>query len=137
MLSLGTMGRFVWTLATLTAALGVNAAEPVRVRVQDGVLVGSVEAGVETFKGVPYAAPPVGPLRWSLPRPFPKWSGERVADDFGPSCLQRAAPRTIPAGSRATQLSEDCLTLNVWAPQAAHKAPVMVWVHGGGHPDRP
>ena len=127
------MGRFVWALVAFAAALGVNAAEPVRVRVQDGVLVGSADAGVAAFKGVPYATPPVGPLRWTLPRPFPKWSGERVADDFGPSCLQRATPRNIPAGSRATQLSEDCLTLNVWAPQAAQKAPVMVWIHGGGN----
>ena len=127
------MNRFILALATLTAAVGVNAAEPIRVHVQGGVLVGSVDAGVDAFKGVPYAAPPVGPLRWSLPRPFPKWSGERVADDFGPSCLQRGVPRNTPTESRATQLSEDCLTLNIWAPQAAHKAPVMVWVHGGGN----
>ena len=127
------LARLVCTLAALAAALSVNAAEPIRVPVQNGMLVGSIDSGVAIFKGVPYAAPPVDALRWTLPRPFPKWSGERVAADFGPSCLQRSPPRNIPAGSRATQLSEDCLTLNVWAPQGAHKAPVMVWIHGGGN----
>ena len=119
--------------AALGATLDASAAESVRVRVASGVLVGSVDSGVAVFKGVPYAAPPLGALRWMLPQPAPKWSQEHVADDFGPSCLQRSAPRNIPAGSRATQLSEDCLTLNVWTPQGAHKAPVMIWIHGGGN----
>ena len=127
------IGRCVSALVALAAALNVGAAEPIRIHVRNGVLVGSVDSGVETVKGVPYATPPVGSLRWTLPRPFPQWSGERVANDFGPSCLQRSTPRNIPPGSPATQLSEDCLTLNVWAPQGAHKAPVMVWIHGGGN----
>ena len=121
------------SLAVLIAACDARAAESIRVRVQDGVLLGRVDSGVAAYKGVPYAAPPVGPLRGSLPRPFLQWSGERPADDFGSSCPQRSAPRNVPAGSRALQLNEDCLTLNVWAPQAAHKAAVMVWIHGGGN----
>jgi para-nitrobenzyl esterase len=119
-------------LALLVAPRG-NGAEPVKVRVQSGVLVGAVENGVAVFKGVPYAAPPVNALRWSLPRALAPWSGELAASDFGASCMQDEPPRNVPAGSRALQLSEDCLTLNVWSPPAAKKAPVMVWVHGGGN----
>ena len=126
-------GLVCGSLAIIIAACNARAAESIRVRVQGGVLAGRVDSGVAAYKGVPYAAPPVGPLRGALPRPFPQWSGERPADEFGPSCLQRSAPRNVPAGSRALQLNEDCLTLNVWAPQGAHKAPVMVWIHGGGN----
>ena len=109
------------------------AATPIRARVRSGALVGTVDNGIEMFKGVPYAAPPVGPLQWALPQPPNSWAGERVADDFGPSCMQRSPPHNVPAGTRAAQLSEDCLTLNIWAPQASRKAPVMVWIHGGGN----
>ena len=109
------------------------AVTPIRARVRAGVLVGTAENGIETFKGVPYAAPPVGRLQSALPRPANSWPGERAADDFGPSCMQRSPPRHVPVDSHAAQLSEDCLTLNIWAPQAAHKAPVMVWIHGGGN----
>jgi para-nitrobenzyl esterase len=123
----------VCAFALVVAACDARATGPVRVHLKSGVLVGSLDSGVATYKGVPYAAPPVGPLRGALPRPFPKWSGERAADDFGFSCPQRSTPRNVPPGSRATQLNEDCLTLNVWAPQGAHKAPVMVWIHGGGN----
>jgi para-nitrobenzyl esterase len=115
------------------AAHPANAAEPIRVRVKSGLLVGFLDSGVESFKGVPYATPPVGALRWTLPRPAAAWSGERAADDFGPSCLQDSVPRNVPPASRGAQVSEDCLTLNVWAPQSARKAPVMVWIHGGGN----
>jgi para-nitrobenzyl esterase len=118
---------------TLLAATSASAAEPVRARIQSGVLVGTVDNGVEVFKGIPYVAPPVDALRSSLPQPVVTWSGERAANEFGPSCKQRGTPRNVPADSRAAQLSEDCLTLNVWAPQAAKKAPVMVWLHGGGN----
>ena len=126
-------------LAALACAIGAvaahpaNAAEPIRVRVQSGLLVGTLDSGVASFKGVPYATPPVGALRWTLPRPGVAWSGERAADDFGPSCMQDSVPRNVPPASRGAQVSEDCLTLNVWAPQSARKAPVMVWIHGGGN----
>lgn len=126
---------FVATIAVAMTASIASSAEPirVRVRVQGGVLVGTVGSGVESFKGIPYAAPPVGALRWTLPRPVAPWPDERAADDFGPSCIQSSIPRNVPPGSHAVQLSEDCLTLNVWAPQAAKGAPVMVWIHGGGN----
>jgi para-nitrobenzyl esterase len=127
--------RFL-AMACATLALSsqpANAAEPIRVRVQSGVLVGTLDNGVESFKGIPYATPPVGALRWTLPRPVAAWSGEHAADDFGPSCMQDSVPRNVPPASRGAQLSEDCLTLNVWAPQATRKAPIMVWIHGGGN----
>src|ERR1700722_13017520 len=129
------MLRLLATIASIVA-MGVrpaNAAEPIRVRIQSGVLVGTLDGGVESFKAVPYAAPPVGALRWTLPRPVAVWAAERAADEFGPSCMQSSVPRNVPPASRGAQLSEDCLTLNVWAPQAAKKAPVMVWIHGGGN----
>ena len=85
--------------------------------------------GVLAFQGIPYAAPPVGPLRWRAPQPPTPWNGVRDALAFGAGCLsalendQRPGPR-----------NEDCLTLNVWtaAKQADEKRPVMVWIHGGG-----
>ena len=117
----------------LVMASVANGADAMRARVHSGVLVGTVDSAVAVFKGIPYAAPPVESLRWKLPQPVPAWSGERAANDFGASCMQHEAPHSVPADSRGAQRSEDCLTLNVWAPQAAKSAPVMVWVHGGGN----
>jgi para-nitrobenzyl esterase len=116
-------------------AQSAHPADSARVRVHSGVLAGSVQGEVRSFKGIPYAAPPIGPLRWKRPQPAESWSGERDATDFGPSCMQAAVPRNVPAESRAAKLSEDCLTLNVWAPTSARNAPVMVWLHGGGNVD--
>ncbi len=111
----------------------VGRAEVPHVRLDEGTLSGVLTDGVASYKGIPYAAPPVGLLRWTVPAPPKAWSGERAADDFGPSCMQPMAPRNLPAGSKAAQTSEDCLTLNVWAPANATHAPVMVWIHGGGN----
>ena len=131
------MFRYIWTglvaMIVLATAPAGRAADAVRARVQGGMLIGAVAGEVRSFKGIPYAAPPIGPLRFVLPKPVVPWSGERAADDFGPSCLQSSTPRNVLPGSRGVQTSEDCLTLNVWAPQAAQKAPVMVWIHGGGN----
>ena len=84
---------------------------------------------VESFKGIPYAAPPVGPLRWRAPQPATPWKGVRDASHFGDDCMQR--PYVIPTGQKT---SEDCLTLSVWTPghtPGAHR-PVMVFLYGGG-----
>jgi para-nitrobenzyl esterase len=101
--------------------------------VESGQLQGVVQEGVLAFKGIPFAAPPVGDLRWRPPRAPARWTGVRQADRFGHECMQKpaAGQASHPLGS---SLSEDCLFLNVWRPVGASvaKLPVMVWIHGGG-----
>lgn len=118
------------------AVLGLpGPAAPLRVRVESGVLAGVEEGGERVFRGVPYAAPPVGPLRWQPPQPPASWSGERSAATSGPNCMQRVDKDGISPGGGP--VSEDCLTLQVFAPKTAGTAPkpvpVMVWLHGGGN----
>jgi para-nitrobenzyl esterase len=101
------------------------------VRIGQGALVGRAEAGVAAYRGIPYAAPPVGPLRWRAPRPAPTWPGMRDASAVGPICIQ--PPSGGDPGVGPLPMSEDCLTLNVWTPEQRHgPLPVMVWIHGGG-----
>ncbi len=126
------------SLAAL-AAIGVGSVAslqtPPPVRVESGELQGVVGEGVESFKGIPFAAPPVGDLRWRPPQPAAKWTGVRQAADFGADCMQgRFGPPPAPAAP-APAPSEDCLSLNVWRPASATpaaKLPVMVWIYGGG-----
>jgi para-nitrobenzyl esterase len=109
---------------------------PPVVRVESGELQGVVDDGVASFNGIPFAAPPVGDLRWRPPQPAPKWTGVRQAADFGANCMQgRFGPPPAPGAPPAPVPSEDCLFLNVWRPASATptaKLPVMVWSHGGG-----
>jgi para-nitrobenzyl esterase len=104
---------------------------PVEATVANGGLRGYLENEVRVFKGVPYAQPPVGALRWRPPQPAQAWTGVRDAQAFGSDCMQNR----VGWDDTQTKLpvSEDCLTLNVWAPSNAAKAPVMVWIHGGGY----
>jgi para-nitrobenzyl esterase len=98
------------------------------VRFSAGMVRGMVAADYRLFQDIPYAAPPVGPLRWQPPLSAAPWPGMRDASKPGPQCTQESAH---PGAGRAP--SEDCLTLNVWTPAAgADKRPVMVWIHGGG-----
>ncbi len=104
-----------------------------QVRVRAGIVQGIVEvdSNVATYKGMPYAKPPIGDLRWRPPVPAPAWDGVRDARAFGHACLQPARnPKSLYFGEMASP-SEDCLTVNVWAPTGARNLPVMVWIHGG------
>jgi para-nitrobenzyl esterase len=96
-----------------------------------GVVEGQNEGGLRVFKGIPYASPPVGQARWKPPGKVTPWSGVRHATDFGPACTQPPGRDGSIYSSDTGPTSEDCLTLNVWAPTGASKAPVFVWVHGG------
>jgi para-nitrobenzyl esterase len=113
-------------------ASGASAApgQPV-VTIPQGQLAGSFAGPLEVFKGVPYALPPTGNLRWRPPAAPASWRGIRQATTFGPSCMQPALLAGNLYADPPAAMSEDCLTLNVWAPQAAHGAPVIVWIHGG------
>jgi len=111
-------------------ALEAQIAAP-HVRVAQGELEGEATGlGSFVFKGIPYAAPPVGDLRWREPKPAPAWNGIFVASKFGPACMQ---PESRLMGISRAEMSENCLFLNVWTPavQPAQAAPVMVWIHGG------
>jgi len=112
-------------------AVNTVSEQPV-IRIASGMLRGVKEGDVDVFRGIPYAAPPVGEFRWRPPQPVASWEGVRDAKEFGPICAQAGfggGPGAISQGS-----SEDCLYLNVWRPSGARpgaRLPVMVWIHGG------
>jgi para-nitrobenzyl esterase len=121
-------------LALVALAAGKSLAQPPpQVDIAQGRVIGSVENGISAFRGLPFAAPPTGPLRWRPPQPAPRWTAPRDARAAGPACPQPERGGELMAARQAAAQSEDCLTLNVWTPGAAGKAPVMVWIHGGGH----
>lgn len=90
------------------------------------------ETDVCVWRGIPYAAPPVGPRRWRSPEPMPAWSGVREARAWGNRCMQKGIFK-LEAMEDGGRFSEDCLYLNIWRPKKAGIFPVMVWVHGGGY----
>jgi para-nitrobenzyl esterase len=97
----------------------------------NGIIEGNHEkSGVYSFKGIPYAAPPVGDMRWKEPQPVKNWDGVRAAKDFGPRAMQ--APIFGDMNFRSNGMSEDCLYLNVWTPNTKGKLPVLVYFYGGG-----
>ena len=105
------------------------APDTTRALTASGSVQGVKSGDVVSFKGIPYAAAPVGSLRWRPPQPVAPWTTERQASQFGNNCMQPTS--TAPSGN---PVSEDCLYLNVWRPAAATQAaPVMVWIHGGGY----
>ena len=113
-----------------SATASAQAARP-EVTAPAGAVRGRAEAGISSFKGIPYAAPPVGVRRWRPPAPAAAWSGVRDAGQFGAACIQPTpGARSIYSSDLGTT-SEDCLTLNIWTASTAGKAPVIVWIHGG------
>jgi para-nitrobenzyl esterase len=118
--------------AALLAASGLAHAEPGPiVDAPAGKAQGLSEGGLDVFKGLPYALPPVGPARWTPPKPAPRWTGVRDGTEFGPACFQPSGQVRSVYAHDTGPMSEDCLSLNVWAPRDAKQAPVFVWIYGG------
>ncbi|WP_158943894.1 carboxylesterase/lipase family protein [Granulicella sp. S190] len=121
--------------AILLSSAAAHAANPLRVKTDKGKVQGALttDQKVIAFKGIPFAAPPIGGLRWQSPQPAAKWSGTRSAKDFGPHCIQSSGYDDMTFHDPGP--SEDCLTLNVWTPANARPGtlPVMVWIYGGGY----
>ena len=110
----------------------IATAAPSRIETTAGALHGTREGDISAFKGIPFAAPPVGDLRWRPPQPAPRWSGVRDATAYGSACIQKPGI-SLENGGDPGPLNEDCLYLNVWTPRAEPgvRLPVMVWIHGG------
>jgi para-nitrobenzyl esterase len=119
-------------VAVLLPALASAAAD--RVQTTLGTIEGAAvqDSGVRIFRGIPYAQPPIGELRWKAPQPPKHWSGIRKTDQFGPRCMQQAVFGDM--SFRSNGMSEDCLYLNVWTPAhtAAERRPVLLYFYGGG-----
>ncbi|WDF56932.1 carboxylesterase/lipase family protein [Mucilaginibacter sp. KACC 22063] len=129
-----TLRNYLLICTQLLSAAVMAQAPALQVKTANGVLEGvkSAETGIRMFKGVPFAQPPVGDLRWREPQPVKNWDGVRKADHFGPRAMQK--PVFGDMGFRSDGLSEDCLYLNVWTPAKSANAhlPVMVYFYGGG-----
>ncbi|MYN26069.1 carboxylesterase/lipase family protein [Duganella levis] len=123
-------GTALLALCVAFVALPVRAGEPTApLKISGGAIAGSRADGLQTYLGIPYAAPPVGALRWRAPQPVAPWQGVKDASHYAAACAQTAEWITNPK-------SEDCLYLNVWAPAKMARAarlPVIVWIHGGGY----
>jgi para-nitrobenzyl esterase len=118
------MRHLICTLS-LVLSIAVVKAQPTPVKVKECLIQGTYENGLSIYKGIPFAAPPVGELRWRAPQPAAKWDGIRMANKFAAEPMQGASP--------FLGKSEDCLYLNVWSPAKSpgDKIPVLVWVYGG------
>jgi para-nitrobenzyl esterase len=123
---------FILLSTSLGAIAQWHSSTSPRAKTANGILEGVDDSGINVFKGVPFAAPPVGDLRWKEPRPVKNWTGIRKADKFGPRAVQRTLYSDMMF--RSDGMSEDCLYLNVWSPAKSPKErlPVLVYFFGGG-----
>jgi len=127
------MGLMVAISLGCAAAAAAPSTERPVVTIAQGTLAGRVDAqGIRSFKGIPYAEPPIGNKRWTAPVAAKGWKGLRDAGRFGASCIQPPWPAQSIYNDRISNVNEDCLFLNVWAPAHARQAPVIVWIYGGG-----
>jgi para-nitrobenzyl esterase len=125
--------RICLVVSLLYTAAAHGAPASTSVKVVNGTVEGSTsDSGIRMFRGIPFAAPPVGALRWKAPQPVKNWAGVRTAVEFSPSCMQRPIYGDMEFRGKGT--SEDCLYLNVWTPakSATDKLPVLVYFFGGG-----
>jgi para-nitrobenzyl esterase len=129
------MKRMMFSVAILFAASIASAAITEPVKLDAGMVSGAAgnDAAVRVFKGIPFAAPPVGPLRWKAPQPPAKWEGVKTAIAFGPRCMQGGGGGGRAGAPPPPATGEDCLYINVWtaASSSSAKVPVMVWSYGG------
>jgi para-nitrobenzyl esterase len=115
----------------ITGICSAQEPAPVPVRVEGGLVQGAVEDGLTVYRGIPFAAPPVGDLRWRAPQPVVKWDGVKETVKFAPACVQGMM---MGPGGSGPEPCEDCLYLNIWSPaKSSHdRIPVFVWIYGGG-----
>jgi para-nitrobenzyl esterase len=128
-----TLPLVMLAVTSMLAAAPASARGGPVVAVDAGKVQGAVDGGMASWKGIPFAAPPVGELRWRAPQPAAAWSGVRAAQAYGNDCMQLPFPSD--AAPLGTPPAEDCLYLNVWRPAKARtsgKLPVIVWIYGGG-----
>src|SRR2546430_11669774 len=126
------IGKLALLLSASVSIAAPQQSSPLQVKTETGIVEGKMQGSSRAFLGIPYAAPPVGELRWKAPAPPATWQGVRDATKFGARCMQGNIFSDMVF--RDAGPSEDCLMLNVWTPAnvAKKKLPVMVWIHGGG-----
>src|ERR1700685_353800 len=132
-LNMRTLTTTAWLGAALASGSGLTAQTLKPVHTQSGLVQGATEDGIAVYRGIPFAAPPLGDLRWRAPQQPAAWTGVRDAAKFAPACMQ--VPIVNPTlGMDAVATNEDCLYLNVWTPAkpANDRLAVMVWIYGGG-----